>query len=270
MQNQELGIDITVPGKDLGRGHEHPLSIVMNSMTKIFSDLGFTISSGPEIEDEYHNFDALNVPKDHPARDMWDTFWMKESPAGENQKSRLGVRSGKHLLRTHTSPVQVRYMQTHTPPLRVLVPGKVFRYEATDATHEAQFYQCEGLFVGENISLASLKAVLATFMTQFFGKEVPLRLRPSFFPFTEPSVEIDIGCVHCAQSGCGVCKGTGWIEVMGAGMVHPSVLEAGGINPNIYRGFAFGVGVDRFAMLKYGIPDVRMFYTGDLRLIDQF
>jgi phenylalanyl-tRNA synthetase alpha chain len=227
----------------------HPITQVTREIYNIFKDIGFDIAEGPEIETEYYNFDTLNVPADHPARDMWDTFWLKPL-------------SDRKLLRTHTSPVQIRYMETHKPtkdnPIRIIAPGKVFRNEATDATHEAQFFQLEGLVVGENISLADLKGTLDYFFKKLLGEKAEVRFRPSFFPFVEPGVEID------------VWFNNKWMEIMGAGMVHPSVLESVGLHPNKYKGFAFGGGVDRLVMAKFGITDVRMLYTGDLRLINQF
>ena len=250
--------------KTTNKGHLHPLTQTINDIVRIFGEVGFEVADGPEIESEYYNFDALNVPKDHPARDMHDTFWIKP----ESQKSK--VESQKSLLRTHTSPVQIRYMETHKPPLKIIVPGRVFRNEATDATHEAQFYQVEGLAVGEDISMADLKGTLEYFFKRFFGDAVRVRFRPSFFPFVEPGAEVDISCFKCGGAGCGVCKHTGWIEILGAGMVHPSVLRGVGIDPARYSGFAFGGGVDRFAMLKYGVDDIRLFYSKDLRFINQF
>lgn len=238
-------------------GHGHPISKMIEEINSIFAGMGFSIAFGPEIETEQYNFDALNIPKWHPARDMWDTFWLKP----ENTRK---------LLRTHTSPVQIRYMETHTPPLAIIAPGKVYRHEATDATHEAQFYQLEGLMIGKDISLATLKGVLEKFFSQFFAKEIKIRLRPSYFPFTEPSVEVDMTCIRCGGKGCSTCKGSGFIEIMGAGMVHPKVLENVGIHPRHFQGFAFGAGIDRLAMMKYGIDDVRLLYTGDLRLVNQF
>lgn len=238
------------------KGHIHPLSQVIRDCVEIFTKLGFTVADGPEVETEHYNFDALNVPKDHPARDMWDTFWLADN---------------KGLLRTHTSPVQVRHMEKNKPPLAIVVPGRVFRYEATDATHEAQFYQLEGLMIDKNISLANMKAILENFLADLFKADVSIRLRPSYFPFVEPGAEIDMSCFRCkGKGGCPICKGTGWIEIMGAGMVHPSVLNGVGINPRDWQGFAFGVGIDRIAMLKYGIDDIRLFYSGDMRFIDQF
>lgn len=233
----------------------HPLTATVREIVAIFSDMGFSLARGPEVEDDYHNFDALNIPKDHPARDMWDTFWLKE---------------GGNLLRTHTSPVQVRWMETHPVsggPIRIIAPGKVYRNEATDMTHEAQFYQLEGLVVDANITLAHMKGVLARFFTEFFRGDVEVRLRPSYFPFVEPGVEVDM-----RLSGGSVpmkLRGT-WVEIMGAGMVHPKVLSNVGVDPKRFRGFAFGAGIERLALLKYGVDDVRLFHTGDLRLVNQF
>ncbi len=238
------------------KGHLHPITTIIRDITRIFTEMGFEVAQGPELEDEYHNFDALNVPKDHPARDMQDTFWMK----GEKDT----------VLRTHTSPVQIRYMETHKPPFNIIVPGKVFRQEATDATHEVQFHQIEGLAVGKNITLAHLKSVLETFLKKLYGDNINIKLRPGYFPFVEPGVEIDMICFKCEGKGCTACKQSGWIEILGAGMVHPNVLNNAGIDPREWRGFAFGVGVDRLAMLRYGIDDVRLLYSGDLRLVNQF
>ena len=229
------------------KGHIHPLSQVTEDIERIFSKLGFGIALGPEIETEHYNFDALNIPADHPARDMWDTFWLKP-------------KNSKKLLRTHTSPMQVRYAETHKPPFKIIVPGKTYRHEATDSTHEAQFHQVEGLVVGKDISLANLKWTLEQFFTEFFGEGSKVRMRPSFFPFTEPSVEIDVW--HPEQNK--------WLEIMGAGLVHPQVIKNFGLDPEEWSGFAFGGGIERLAMLKYGIPDVRMFASGDLRLTNQF
>lgn len=226
-------------------GKKHPVSLIIEEMVAIFSDLGFEVVLGPEMEDEYHNFDALNVPKDHPARDMQDTFWIKNNP-------------GK-LLRTHTSPVQIRYMEAHQPPFAIIVPGKVFRNEATDATHEAQFHQIEGLMVAPNLSMAHLKGVLLEFFRRFVGPETDIRLRPSFFPFVEPGIEVDV--TMTLKSG-----EVAWVEVLGAGMVHPKVLSNAGVNPEEFSGFAFGMGIDRLIMLKLGVTDVRYLYQGDLRL----
>lgn len=237
------------------KGHIHPLVRTIYDMVSIFEDMGFEVALGPEIEDEYHNFDALNVPKDHPSRDMQDTFWLKDTDK---------------LLRTHTSNVQTRFMEKNQPPFKIVAPGKVFRYEATDRTHEVAFHQFEGLVVGENISLANLKDTLNTVLKKLFGEDLKTQFRPGFFPFVEPGVEIDLTCFKCKGEGCSTCSHSGWIEVLGAGMVHPNVLNSVGIDPKKYQGFAFGIGVDRLTMLKYGIDDVRLFYNGDLRLVNQF
>lgn len=256
------------------KGHNHPISLAVGEIISIFGSMGFEVAEGPEAESEYYNFDTLNIPKHHPARDMWDTFWIKT-----NDKQQTTDKDAKQLLRTHTSPVQVRYMESHTPPFRIIAPGKVYRYEATDATHEAQFYQLEGLVIGKNISLAHLKGTLEAFFSKFFAATSTIRMRPSYFPFVEPGVEVDVSCFRCEGTGalkaedarqCPVCKGTGWIEIMGAGLVHPKVLESAGIDPREWSGFAFGAGIDRLLMLKQGIPDVRMLYTGDARVVDQF
>jgi len=225
-------------------GRLHPISIAIREMAEIFGRMGFGVVQGPELETEHYNFDALNIPTDHPSRDMWDTFWIK-NPGGEERK----------VLRTHTSPMQIRWMENIGAPTRIVVPGKVFRNEATDATHEAQFYQLEGLAVDTNVTLGHLKGTLDRFCKEFFGEEAKIRLRPSYFPFTEPSVEVDVW--FPAQKK--------WLEVMGAGMVHPNVLENAGVDSTKYQGFAFGLGVERFAMIKYGIPDVRLFHSGDIR-----
>ncbi|MCK4918238.1 MAG: phenylalanine--tRNA ligase subunit alpha [Candidatus Pacebacteria bacterium] len=238
-------------------GHLHLLTQTIKRFSDIFSKMGFEIASGPEIEDEYYNFDALNFPKNHPSRDMQDTFWLKP----ENLKK---------LLRTQTSDVQIRYMEENQAPFAIIVPGKVFRNEATDATHDAQFHQCEGLVVGENITLANLKGTLENILQEFFGKDVVIRLRPGYFPFVEPGLEVDMVCFKCEGKGCPSCSHSGWIEILGAGMVHPNVLNAGGIDSRKYQGFAFGIGIDRVIMLKYGIDDIRRLYSGDLRLVNQF
>lgn len=252
----------------------HPLTSIIREITSIFAELGFSIADGPEIEDEWHNFDALNVPKDHPSRDMQDTFWLAP-PDGKTRFSRPADRSATGLglpedglvLRTHTSPVQVRWMQEYAPPVRIVVPGKVYRNEATDMTHEAQFYQVEGLAVDTDVTLAQLKGTLELFFSALFAGDVMVRLRPSYFPFTEPSVEVDM-----KLTGDQVperLRDT-WIEIMGAGMVHPHVLKSAGVDAEQYRGFAFGIGVERLAMLKWGVDDIRHFASGDLRFITQF
>ncbi len=234
------------------QGHKHPLSQVISEINSIFAEIGFTFAEGPERELVAFNFDALNVPKDHPSRDMQDTFYLAGTP--------------DVVMRTHTSPVQVRHMQSHTPPIKMICPGKVFRNEATDATHEAQFFQIEGLMIDENVSLGHMKGVLEYFFSRFFGGEVQVRFRPSFFPFVEPGVEVDM---MIAETSDNKLSGR-WIEIMGAGMVHPNVLRASGIDPEKYQGFAFGMGMDRLAVLKYGIDDIRLMYNGDLRFVNQF
>ncbi len=256
-------------------GHLHPITHLIGEIAHIGNDMGFSVVDGPELETEYYNFDALNVPKDHPARDMQDTFFVK-ADASATAAYGLQKKAGeKILLRTHTSSVQIRYMKEQSakgikPPYAIFVPGKVFRNESTDATHETQFHQIEGLYVGKDASLGMLKGVLERLFAGLFGGNPTVRLRTSFFPFVEPGVEVDMECVKCKGAGCSVCKGTGWIEIMGAGMVHPKVLEHGGVNPREYRGFAFGGGIDRIAMLKWGIDDVRLLYSGDLRVVNQF
>ncbi|MBI2574014.1 MAG: phenylalanine--tRNA ligase subunit alpha [Candidatus Wildermuthbacteria bacterium] len=257
-------LDVTAPGKKLERGHAHPLTQVMRRMNEIFQSMGFEVAEGPEVEDEWHNFDALNVPFDHPAREMQDTFFLKQT-GRENlsQKQKL-------VMRTQTSDVQIRYMETHKPPLRIVAPGRIFRNEATDARHEFNFYQLEGLMVGSDVSAAHFKAILQEFYQKFFEKQVVIRLRPSYFPFVEPGFEVDMTCVFCAGKGCASCGRAGWMEIMGAGMVHPNVFKAVGYNPKGLQGFAFGMGVERLAMMKYQIPDIRLFYSGDLRFLNQF
>lgn len=246
-------IDITLPGKTTGIGRAHPISTVLNEIIDIFVRLGFSVEEGPEVELDHYNFEALNIPKDHPARDMQDTFYVSDDV----------------VLRTHTSPVQVRVMERQKPPLRFIAPGKVYRCDA-DVSHTPMFHQVEGLVVDTHITFSNLKGVLVSFVHQMFGPQVPVRFRPSFFPFTEPSAEIDIGCILCGAKGCRVCKGSGWLEVMGAGMVNPKVLEFGGIDPELYTGFAFGMGVERITMLKYRIDDIRLLFENDLRFLRQF
>lgn len=246
-------IDITLPGKTTGIGRAHPISTVLNEIIDIFVRLGFSVEEGPEVELDHYNFEALNIPKDHPARDMQDTFYVSDDV----------------VLRTHTSPVQVRVMERQKPPLRFIAPGKVYRCDA-DVSHTPMFHQVEGLVVDTHITFSNLKGVLVSFVHQMFGPQVPVRFRPSFFPFTEPSAEIDIGCILCGAKGCRVCKGSGWLEVMGAGMVNPKVLEFGGIDPERYTGFAFGMGVERITMLKYRIDDIRLLFENDLRFLRQF
>lgn len=253
--------DITAPGTEHELGHIHPLSQVQLEAEHIFSDMGFAIMDGPEVESEYYNFEGLNIPADHPARDMQDTFFLRDKSEPKH---------GRLVLRTHTSPVQVRTMEKYGAPLRVIVPGRVFRYEATDASHDTTFYQVEGLVIDKDISLAHLKGVMAEFLTRLFGKEVTVRFRPGYFPFVEPGLELDFSCLICGGKGCSVCKQTGWVEFMGAGMVHPNVLKAGGIDPAEYQGWAFGFGLTRLVMMRYGIDDIRLLQSGDLRFTQQF
>ncbi len=251
-------IDVTIPGKRVRTGHLHPLTQVQREIEEIFQVLGFSVVEGPEIETEWYNFDALNIPKNHPARDFWNTLWLKDKGA-------------KLLLRTHTSPVQIRFMEKNQPPLRIIVPGRVFRHEATDASHEINFHQVEGLMVDKKVNVANFKAIVGEFFNRFFRKKIKTRLRPSFFPFTEPSFEVDISCPICAgKKNCSLCQNGGWIEIMGAGMVHPNVFRNSGLNPKEWQGFAFGMGLDRLAMMKYKINDIRLFYSGDLRFLQQF
>ncbi|MBI2346600.1 MAG: phenylalanine--tRNA ligase subunit alpha [Deltaproteobacteria bacterium] len=258
-------VDVTLPGRGEGPGHAHPVIATLERITDIFVRMGFSIFEGPEIESDYYNFEALNMPADHPARDMHDTFYV-ETP---------GIK-GPLLLRTHTSPVQIRVMESRRPPLRMIAPGAVYRRDA-DVTHSPMFHQVEGLLVDEGVAMSDLKGVLTTFVRELFGPEVPVRFRPSFFPFTEPSAEVDIGCVICrmaradlSKQPCRVCKGTGWLEILGAGMVHPAVFRAVRYDPRSVSGFAFGLGVERVAMLMHGIDDIRLFYTGDMRFLEQF
>jgi phenylalanyl-tRNA synthetase alpha chain len=223
--------------------------------------MGFTIEDGPEAESDYYNFEGLNFPKDHPARDMQDTFFVKQEP---------DLKHGPLVLRTHTSPVQVRTMEKYGAPLRIIVPGRVFRNEATDARHEHTFNQVEGMLIDKDISLAHLKGVMQEFLTRLFGREMKVRFRPGYFPFVEPGIELDMSCTLCGEKGCRVCKYTGWLEFMGAGMVHPNVLKAGGIDPKAYQGWAFGFGLTRLIMMRYGIDDIRLLTGGDLRFLEQF
>ncbi len=255
-------IDVTLPGTEARTGAMHPVETGIAEMAEIFTHIGFTIAEGPEIEDEAHNFDALNIPPEHPARAMHDTFFLRGDGA-----------EPAYLLRTHTSPVQIRAMQHLVaeggePPLAVVAPGRVYRCDH-DVTHSPMFHQVEVFKVDREVSMAQLKGVLRFFLSAYFGKDVPIRLRPSYFPFTEPSAEVDIGCVLCDGKGCRVCKQTGWIEVLGSGMIHPNVLKAVGIDAARYGGFAFGLGVERLVMLKYGIPDLRLFFDNDIRFIQQ-
>ena len=247
-------LDVTLPGRGLGRGGLHPVSRTLSRIEALFRSIGFEVADGPEIETDFYNFTALNIPENHPARAMHDTFYLQDG----------------NLLRTHTSPVQVHYMQDHEPPFRIIAPGRVYRCDS-DVTHTPMFHQVEGLWVDENVSFADLKGVLADFMRRFFEVEdLAVRFRPSFFPFTEPSAEMDIGCVMCDGDGCRVCSHTGWLEVLGCGMVHPNVFKHVDIDSERYLGFAFGLGVERLAMLRYGVDDLRLFFENDLRFLKQF
>ena len=253
--------DITMPESIPEIGSIHILSQIQEEIEKIFSQMGFMVADGPEIDSEYYSFEGLNIPADHPARDMQDTFFIK------NKRDK---KHGNLVLRPHTSPVQVRTMEKYGAPLRLIVPGRVFRNEATDASHEHTFNQVEGLLVDKDISIATLKGVMTDFLSRLFKKEVKVRFRPGYFPFVEPGLELDFSCILCEGKGCRVCKKTGWVEFMGSGMVHEHVLKAGGIDPKKYQGWAFGFGLERLVMMKYGVTDIRLFTSGDLRFIKQF
>jgi phenylalanyl-tRNA synthetase alpha chain len=246
-------VDITLPGKFTPFGREHPINKVLYEITRIFVSMGFEVEEGPDVELDYYNFEALNIPKDHPARDMQDTFYISEDI----------------VLRTHTSPVQIRVMEKRKPPLKIIAPGKVYRCDA-DISHTPMFHQVEGFMVDTDVAFSDLKGVLESFIHSIFSAETPVRFRPSFFPFTEPSAEADIGCIFCSGKGCRVCKNTGWLEILGAGMINPRVFEMVGYDPEIYSGFAFGMGVERIVMLKYSIDDIRLFFENDMRFLKQF
>jgi len=254
VEKEKKPIDLTLPGKRFSLGRKHPITLTLDEIKNIFVSLGFRIVDGPEVETEYYNFEALNMDLDHPARDMWSTLYLRE-----------GI-----LLRTHTSPVQIRVMERQSPPLAIIAPGKCYRRDAIDASHSPMFHQVEGLLVDAGVSFASLKGALTHFCRRMFGPETKVRFRPSFFPFTEPSVEVDIQCVICEGRGCAVCKQTGWLEILGAGMVNPRVFEFVKYDTKKYTGFAFGMGVERIAMLRYGIDDMRLFFENDLRFLKQF
>jgi phenylalanyl-tRNA synthetase alpha chain len=255
-QTTNNNIDLSLPADPLPLGSRHPISIVKNKIISIFQRLGFAVAEGPEIEDDFHNFTALNLPENHPARDMQDTFYISQNP--------------DWLLRTHTSSVQVREMQKGKLPIRIICPGRVYRNETISARAHCFFHQVEGLYIAENVSFADLKQTLYFFVQEMFGKDVKVRFRPSYFPFTEPSAEMDISCLICGGEGCSVCKKTGWVEILGCGMVHPNVLDNCGIDSNKYTGFAFGMGIERITMLKYQIKDLRLFSENDVRFLKQF
>jgi phenylalanyl-tRNA synthetase alpha chain len=255
MQQKLAGerLDVTLPGRKQGRGYKHPITKVTEEIVAIFAALGFGVAEGPEIEKDFYNFEALNIPKDHPARDMQDTFYVSEEV----------------VLRTHTSPVQIRTMLKQQPPVRVIAPGTVYRRDS-DVTHSPMFHQIEGFLVDRKVTFGDLKGILTTFITEFFGQNVDVRFRPSFFPFTEPSAEVDIQCVICGGSGCRVCGQTGWLEILGSGMIDPEVFKSVNYDSTVYSGFAFGMGIERIAMLKYGVNDLRLFFENDLRFLKQF
>ena len=250
----EETLDVTMPGTLPQIGYKHPLSIVLDEIKDIFMGMGFDIAEGPEVEYDYYNFEALNIPKDHPARDTQDTFYINDNI----------------VLRTQTSPVQIRVMEKTQPPIRIIAPGRVFRSDAVDATHSPLFHQIEGLVVDKGITMADLKGTLETFAKRLYGENTKIRLRPHHFPFTEPSCEIDVSCFKCGGKGCPFCKGEGWIEVLGAGMVHPKVLKNGGVDPDVYSGFAFGVGLERLVLFRFNIDDMRLLYENDMRFLSQF
>ena len=253
---ENIKIDLTLPGEDLKLGSRHPLSLVNEQIIDIFGKIGFTVSEGPEVEDDWHNFTGLNLPEEHPARDMQDTFFIEQNP--------------DWLLRTHTSSVQMRVMESNKLPIRTITPGRVYRNEAISARAHCFFHQVEGLYIDENVSFADLKQTIQYFAKEMFGEHSKIRLRPSYFPFTEPSAEVDVSCSLCEKKGCNVCKYTGWLEIMGCGMVDPNVLSNAGIDPEKYSGFAFGMGVERMAMLKYEVKDLRMWSENDIRFLEQF
>lgn len=257
---EQKAIDVTLPGYPISAGRLHPITQMLKNICEIFQNMGFQVVEGPDVEWDHYNFDALNIPQDHPARDMFDTFWIDSNKAGKDAR----------LLRTHTSPMQIRVMEKEQPPIRVIVPGRTYRYEATDATHESMFYQVEGLAVDKNITMTDLKGTLLEFCQLVFGNDRRVRFRCDYFPFVEPGAEVAIECLACHGSGCRLCGYSGWLEILGAGMVHPEVLRRVNIDPDIYSGFAFGLGVERVPMLLNGIEDIRLFYGNDLRFLKQF
>jgi phenylalanyl-tRNA synthetase alpha chain len=261
---ERRAVDLTMPARRRWAGVHHPVNAVIDEIVEIFRGLGFTVALGPEVETEWYNFLALNFPADHPAMDLHDTLYLDAPPVHEVPGD------GKLLLRTHTSPVQVRVMLQSPPPIRVVIPGMVYRSDPFDPSHAPAFAQVEGLAIDEGVSFVDLKATLTHFARRFFGADTPVRFRPSFFPFTEPSAEMDVSCRLCKGAGCGACKGTGWMEILGCGMVHPTVLANGGIDPERFTGWAFGMGPARIAMLRHGVPDIRLLYEGDMRFLGQF
>ena len=261
-KSAKSSVDISLPGIANELGRMHPITQVTDEICGIFMNMGFSVVEGPEIETEFNNFTGLNIPLDHPSRDAFDTFYLTDKPVNEQ--------AGKLLLRSHTSPVQIRAMESRKPPLAVVVPGRVYRPDATDASHSCMFHQIEGFMVDTDITFSHLKGVLETFAKAVFGSGIKMRFRPHFFPFTEPSAEVDISCIMCKGKGCSVCGRKGWLEILGSGMIHPNVFKHVGYDPDKYTGFAFGMGVDRIAMLKYGIDDIRLFYQNDLRFLKQF
>jgi phenylalanyl-tRNA synthetase alpha chain len=279
-------VDVTLAGRGLLNGREHPLMLVRRQVEEVFAQMGYEILEGPEVEDDFHNFEALNMPSEHPARDMQDTLYLAEPmigatwtsgraataplvPGSEHRSVQMPQARAATLLRTHTSAMQIRYMRTFPPPVRIIVPGRVYRRDNLDLTHTPMFQQVEALVVGPGVTMADLKGTLDTMLRAVFG-DVRVRLRPSFFPYTEPSAEVDISCHKCGGAGCPICKQTGWLEILGSGMVHPAVFEAVGYDPEQVTGFAFGVGIERLAMLRYGVEDIRLFYENDLRFLEQF
>jgi phenylalanyl-tRNA synthetase alpha chain len=264
-------VDVTLPGRLTPLGHRHPLTVIRDRLEEIFTRMGFAIVEGPEVEDEWHCFDALNMPAEHPARDMQDTLYLATPMKGDSPPAEAaGDHDLRTLLRTHTSSMQIRYMQAHEPPVRIVVPGRVYRRDDLDVTHSPAFGQIEALVVGEGISLSDLKGTLLAFARQMFSPTTRVRFRPSFFPYTEPSAEIDLSCWQCDGAGCAMCKKTGWIELGGCGMVHPAVFEAVGYDAEKYTGFAWGIGIERVAILRYQVEDIRLFYENDLRFLEQF
>lgn len=269
-QSSKNILDITLPGVSSPVGHKHILTQTMEEICQLFEHLGFVVCEGPEIETEFNNFAALNIPVDHPSRDAFDTFYLEDSTPGVEKIHTRGGDGGSLLLRSHTSPGQIRIMKAHKPPLAVVIPGKVYRPDAVDASHSFMFHQIEGLLVEKEVRFSDLKGLLTVFCKKFFGEKIKMRFRPHFFPFTEPSAEVDISCYLCDGKGCSVCGRKGWLEIMGCGMVHPKVFEAVGYPKGQYTGLAFGLGVERIAMLKHGINDIRLFFENDVRFLEQF